>query len=70
MYKPVIDDYVRWKTEYHDVEGWVYFADPEYISIEIGVKDKPKCEYTVTEKHKRFIFLWCVITGIGIIRIY
>ena len=26
-YKPQVDDYVRWKTDHINVEGWVYFYD-------------------------------------------
>jgi hypothetical protein len=48
-YSPVVDDYVKWK----DIEGWVYYKGDEYITIEVGVKDKPKCEYTQNEKHKK-----------------
>lgn len=29
-YSPRVNDYVRWKNE----EGWVYFVDSEYITIE------------------------------------
>ena len=51
---PRVDDYVRWTTSTGMVhEGWVYFAGDEYITIELGVKDKPECEYTVKEKHKK-----------------
>lgn len=35
-YNPKVNDYVKWKH----MEGWVYFKDEEYISIEIAVKDK------------------------------
>jgi len=35
-YIPKVNDYVKWKH----MEGWVYFKDEEYISIEIAVKDK------------------------------
>lgn len=35
-YKPEVNDYVKWKN----LEGWVYFKDEQYISIEISVKDK------------------------------
>ena len=35
-YVPQLDDYVKWKN----LEGWVYFKCDEYITIEIGVKDK------------------------------
>ena len=36
-YTPQIDDYVKW----NDLSGWVYFICDDYITIEIGVKDKP-----------------------------
>jgi len=36
-YEPQIDDYVKWKN---DVEGWVYFKDREYITIEMLVRPK------------------------------
>ena len=40
-YQPRVNDYVIWnKSLSHSVEGWVYFVDKEYISIEIGVKCK------------------------------
>ena len=49
QYEPEVDDYVRWKER----EGWVYFKDSKYyITIELGVKPKPNCEYTKNEKHK------------------
>ena len=35
-YVPQVNDYVAWKEH----EGWVYFACPEYISIELSVKCK------------------------------
>tara|TARA_B100000029_G_scaffold467126_1_gene503143 strand:+ start:347 stop:655 length:309 start_codon:yes stop_codon:yes gene_type:complete len=42
-YKPKVNDYVIWdKGEYGSDEGWVYFYDDEYITIETGVKPKPK----------------------------
>ena len=34
-------------------EGWVYFKCDEYITIEVRVKDKPVCEYTKNNKHKK-----------------
>lgn len=40
-YTPKVNDYVRWTNALGQVtEGWVYFADVEYISIEISVKPK------------------------------
>ena len=57
MYEPQIDDYVKWTTALGMVhEGWVYFkGEPtpkkrgfhkaeHYITIEVGVKDKPEEE--------------------------
>lgn len=35
-YVPQLDDYVKWKH----VEGWIYFIDNEYVTIETGVKEK------------------------------
>jgi len=48
-YSPQVDDYVKWRND----EGWVYFKGDEYLTIEVSVKDKPKCEYTKEEKHKK-----------------
>jgi hypothetical protein len=54
MYKPRVHDYVIWHRDPPpSFEGWVYFVDTEYITIEIGVKDKPTCQYTANEKHKK-----------------
>ncbi len=52
-YIPKVDDYVIWdQGEYGIDEGWVYFYDDEYITIETGIKPKPKCKYTQNERHK------------------
>jgi len=50
-YIPKLNDYVKWRSN----EGWVYYVDKmdEYFTIEVGVKDKPPCEYTKVEKHKK-----------------
>ena len=40
-YTPRLDDYVHWKNDHTDLEGWVYFVDSEYCTIEISVKEKP-----------------------------
>ena len=57
-YTPKIDDYVRWeRSTGHIDEGWVYFVDNDYITIETGVKDKPICEYTREERHKKIHIL-------------
>ena len=53
-YIPQVDDYVKWTDSLGRVtEGWVYFVDSAYITIEIGVKDKPYCQYAKEEKHKK-----------------
>ena len=39
-YVPKLNDYVKWNRDKFPVEGWVYFVDSSYLTIEIGVKDK------------------------------
>ena len=52
-YEPQVNDYVIWdKHEYGKDEGWVYFKCEEYITIETGIKPKPKCQYTINERHR------------------
>ena len=53
-YIPKVNDYVKWRTH----QGWVYFESPEYISIEIGVKDKYCCKHGTYHK-KDHILLVC-----------
>lgn len=41
-YVPLVDDYVKWHPTHGPVlQGWIYFKCDKYITIEIGVKDKP-----------------------------
>jgi len=40
-YEPKVNDYVKWNSVTGLIEGWVYFVDTNYITIEISVKDKP-----------------------------
>ena len=40
-YVPQLNDYVKWTNSHTDIEGWVYFVDSAYCTIEISVKDKP-----------------------------
>jgi hypothetical protein len=49
MYVPQVNDYVKWTK---GVEGWVYFKDNEYITIEIGVKPKNKENYEACSIHR------------------
>ena len=64
-YEPEVNDYVIWdKGEYGKDEGWVYFkgdpeevrkgfrTNPRYITIETGVKPKPKDQYEKNPRHK------------------
>tara|TARA_X000001382_G_scaffold126422_1_gene113022 strand:+ start:636 stop:881 length:246 start_codon:yes stop_codon:yes gene_type:complete len=55
MYKPKVNHYVKWKT----VEGWIYFSDPEYITIEIDVKPKPNCPISTHKHLKTHILVLC-----------
>ena len=51
-YEPQVDDYVIWdKGRDDNNEGWVYFKDEEYITIETGIKPKPPCDVS-SSKHK------------------
>ena len=44
-YVPKVNDYVIWdKGQYGIDEGWVYFYDDEYITIETSVKPRPDAE--------------------------
>ena len=40
MYEPKVNDYVRWEKGKFSVEGWVYFKDSAYITIETQTKPK------------------------------
>ena len=53
-YVPNVDDYVKWTTTLGNVhEGWVYFADREYITIELSVKDKSEESYKDSPLHRK-----------------
>jgi len=42
-YMPKVNDYVIWdKGDYGSNEGWIYFVDKEYITIETHVRPKPQ----------------------------
>ena len=57
-YTPKVDDYVIWTNSLgQTTEGWVYFVDSDYITIETGVKDKPYCQYTASELHQKIHIL-------------
>jgi hypothetical protein len=48
-YEPQVDDYVKWSK---DVEGWVYFKDTEYITIEVSVRPKNNENYRACSLHR------------------
>lgn len=48
-YTPKVNDYVAW----NDHEGWVYFVCPEYISIELSVKEKSEQSYSDCPLHAK-----------------
>jgi len=47
-YKPQVNDYVEWNK---GVEGWVYFKDDEYITIEYVVRPKDEINYQACPIH-------------------
>lgn len=49
-YIPEVNDYIIW--EKGRVEGWIYFKDKEYITIEIGVKPKNEENYEACSLHR------------------
>jgi hypothetical protein len=49
MYEPQVNHYVKWKPH---IEGWVYFKDKKYITIEIGVKPKNEENYACCSIHR------------------
>ena len=49
MYKPSLNDYVSWTK---GVEGWVYFVDKEYVTIETSVFPKDEQNIRACSLHK------------------
>ena len=47
-YKPRLNDYVKWKN----LEGWIYYVDKEYVTIETSVTPKPKEDLDKGTPHK------------------
>ena len=47
-YDPNVNDYVKWTK---GVEGWVYFVDNEYITIEYSVRPKDELNYLACSIH-------------------
>lgn len=49
MYKPSLNDYVMWTK---GIEGWVYFVDNDYITIETRVVPKDPENYRACSLHR------------------
>ncbi len=48
-YEPQVDDYVIWKEH---IQGWVYFKDKQYLTIEILVRPKNQENYKHCSLHR------------------
>lgn len=48
-YEPKINDYVEWSK---GIEGWVYFKDKEYLTIEVSVRPKDDVNYKCCSLHR------------------
>jgi hypothetical protein len=48
MYIPKINDYVKWSK---GIEGWIYFKDSDYITIEVQVSPKDEINYRASSIH-------------------
>ena len=48
-YEPQVNDYVVWTK---GVEGWVYFKDREYITIEYVVRPKDEVNFECCPIHR------------------
>lgn len=57
-YVPKINDYVKWSNG-KGVEGWIYFCDKEYVTIEIYVrpKDPENYEHCSLHQNERLLVL-------------
>ena len=47
-YFPEVDHYVR----HGDMEGWIYFVDKEYLTLEIMVREKSEESYNDARFHR------------------
>ena len=48
-YIPQVNDYVTWTK---GIEGWVYFKDKEYVTIEVNVRPKNTQNYRACVLHR------------------
>lgn len=51
-YTPKVNDYVIWNKGNNIITGWVYFADKEYITIEVLTREKDCENYEACCLHK------------------
>jgi len=49
MYEPQVNDYVYWKPH---IQGWVYFKDNDYVTIECFVEPKNQENYEACSLHR------------------
>lgn len=68
-YSPRLNDYVKWKK---GIEGWVYFVDKDYITIEARVTPKhdEDLKYSPLHKNNRLLVLcyqeqWNELNAVG-----
>jgi hypothetical protein len=50
-YEPQVNDYVVWNNG-KSVEGWIYFKDEEYVTIEVAVRPKDEINFECCPIHK------------------
>ena len=78
MYQPQVNDYVVWNRHGLSDEGWIYFiSEPtkhkkgfppsrQYLTIEVGIKRKPECQYDKNNPHEFIhILLLCYESQMG-----
>jgi hypothetical protein len=51
-YVPKLNDYVRWNKGKFSVEGWVYFMDKSYLTIETKVYPKHSEDLPLGTHHR------------------
>jgi len=49
-YVPEVDHYVRWNGQ--GLEGWIYFIDREYLTLEIMVRKKSEESFNDAMFHR------------------
>ena len=57
--RPQVNDYVKWHSHTGLIEGWVYFSDSEYITIEISTREMSEREQEDTPHKKHHCLVVC-----------